>query len=98
MVSTKLKLSLLPSRDIPLDKLRLSQSNVRRIKADVSIEELAEDIARRGIARQSGCDPYCLIPKSSRARLLLPHHNVPKPASSNSSAISVGSRWPVLSY
>ncbi|HEX5957947.1 MAG TPA: ParB N-terminal domain-containing protein, partial [Hyphomicrobiaceae bacterium] len=29
------------------DKLVLSQSNVRRIKAGVSIEELAEDIARR---------------------------------------------------
>ena len=35
------------SRDIPFSKLVLSQSNVRRIKASVSIEELAEDIARR---------------------------------------------------
>ena len=40
---------LSPSRDIPLNKLVLSQSNVRRIKAGVSIEELAEDIARRGL-------------------------------------------------
>lgn len=37
------------SRDIPLDKLVLSQSNVRRTKAGVSVEELAEDIARRGL-------------------------------------------------
>ena len=36
-----------PSRDIPLNKLVLSQANVRRVKAGVSIEELAEDIARR---------------------------------------------------
>lgn len=36
-------------RDIPLDKLVLSQSNVRRVKAGVSVEELAEDIARRGL-------------------------------------------------
>jgi ParB family chromosome partitioning protein len=40
-------LALSASREIPLDKLVLSQSNVRQIKAGVSIEELAEDIARR---------------------------------------------------
>ena len=43
----KPKITLSASRDIPFDKLRLSQANVRRIKAGVSIEELAEDIARR---------------------------------------------------
>jgi ParB family chromosome partitioning protein len=43
------KITLSPSRDIPFDKLVLSQANVRRIKAGVSIEELAEDIARRGL-------------------------------------------------
>jgi ParB family chromosome partitioning protein len=41
------KITLSSSRDIPFDKLVLSQSNVRRVKAGVSIEELAEDIARR---------------------------------------------------
>ncbi|WP_374575988.1 ParB/RepB/Spo0J family partition protein [Phenylobacterium sp.] len=41
------KIQLSSSRDIPFDKLVLSQANVRRIKAGVSIEELAEDIARR---------------------------------------------------
>ncbi|MEZ5897776.1 MAG: ParB N-terminal domain-containing protein [Parvularculaceae bacterium] len=35
------------SRDIPLNRLVLSQSNVRQVKAGGSIEELAEDIARR---------------------------------------------------
>ena len=40
---------LCPSRDIPVNKPVLSQSNVRRIKAGVSVEELAEDIARRGL-------------------------------------------------
>jgi ParB family chromosome partitioning protein len=43
------KITLSPSRDIPFNKLVLSQSNVRRVKAGVSIEELAEDIARRGL-------------------------------------------------
>ena len=43
------KITLSASRDIPFDKLMLSQSNVRRIKAGVSVEELAEDIARRGL-------------------------------------------------
>lgn len=41
------KIALSVSRDIPFNKLVLSQSNVRRIKAGVAIEELAEDIARR---------------------------------------------------
>ena len=43
------KVTLSRSRDIPFDKLVLSQSNVRRIKAGVSVQELAEDIARRGL-------------------------------------------------
>jgi ParB family chromosome partitioning protein len=41
------KITLSASRDIPFNKLMLSQSNVRHIKAGVSIEELAEYIARR---------------------------------------------------
>lgn len=41
------KLRLSQSRDIPFDKLILSQANVRRVKTGISIEELAEDIARR---------------------------------------------------
>ena len=49
MAKAAQKITLSPSRDIPFDKLVLSQSNVRRIKAGVSIEELAEDIARRGL-------------------------------------------------
>ena len=47
MAKTAQKIQLSASRDIPFNKLVLSQSNVRRIKAGVSIEELAEDIARR---------------------------------------------------
>ena len=43
------KITLSSSRDIPFDKLVLSQSNVRHVKEGVSIEELAEDIARRGL-------------------------------------------------
>src|SRR5579872_6201709 len=41
------KITLSSSRDIPFNKLVLSQSNVRRVKAGISIEDLAEDIARR---------------------------------------------------
>lgn len=43
------KISLASTRDIPFNKLVLSQANVRTIKTGVSIEELAEDIARRGL-------------------------------------------------
>jgi ParB family chromosome partitioning protein len=41
------KITLSPSRDIPFNKLVLSQSNVRRVKAGVSIQQLAESIAQR---------------------------------------------------
>ena len=47
MAKSHHKITLSASRDIPFDRLALSQANVRRIKAGVSIEELAEDIARR---------------------------------------------------
>jgi len=43
------EITLSPSRGIPFDKLMQSQSNVRRIKAGVSVEELTEDIARCGL-------------------------------------------------
>jgi ParB family chromosome partitioning protein len=49
MATSVQKITLSLSRDIPLNKLVLSQSNVPRVKAGVSIEELAEDIARRGL-------------------------------------------------
>lgn len=41
------KIVLSRSQDIPFNKLVLSQANVRRVKAGQSIEDLAEDIARR---------------------------------------------------
>jgi ParB family chromosome partitioning protein len=47
MAKSVQKITLSQSRDIPFNRLVLSQSNVRRIKAGVSIEELAQDIARR---------------------------------------------------
>jgi ParB family transcriptional regulator, chromosome partitioning protein len=53
MATAVQKITLSPSRDIPFNKLVLSQSNVRRAKAGVSIEDLAADIARRGCLLQS---------------------------------------------
>ena len=47
MTKTVQKITLSASRDIPFDRLVLSQANVRRVKAGVSIEELAADITRR---------------------------------------------------
>jgi len=49
MATAVQKITLSSSRDIPFNKLVLSQSNVRRVKAGVSIEELAESVARRGL-------------------------------------------------
>ena len=53
------KIVLSSSRDIPFNKLLLSQSNVRRIKAGVSVEELAEDIARRTLLQSITVRPVC---------------------------------------
>ena len=60
------------SRDIPFNKLVLSQANVRRIKAGVSIEELAEDIARRTLLQ------------SITVRPVLDDRTAPRPACSRS--------------
>jgi ParB family chromosome partitioning protein len=57
MTQAAQKIVLSPSRDIPFNKLVLSQSNVRRTKAGVSIEELAEDIARRTLLQSLNVRP-----------------------------------------
>jgi ParB-like chromosome segregation protein Spo0J len=53
------KITLSASRDIPFNKLVLSQCNVRRVKAGVSIEELADDIARRTLLQSLSVRPIC---------------------------------------
>ncbi len=57
MATAVQKITLSASRDIPFNKLILSQSNVRRIKAGISIEELAEDIARRTLLQSLAVRP-----------------------------------------
>uniref|UniRef100_UPI002586CCF1 ParB/Srx family N-terminal domain-containing protein n=1 Tax=Acidiphilium sp. TaxID=527 RepID=UPI002586CCF1 len=56
MIATQ-KIVLNPSRDIPFNKLVLSQANVRRVKAGVSIEALAESIARRSLLQSLSVRP-----------------------------------------
>ncbi len=57
MAKSAPKLVLSPSRDIPLDRLQLSQSNVRRVKAGHSIDALASDIERRGLLQSLNVRP-----------------------------------------
>ncbi|MCQ9157019.1 ParB/RepB/Spo0J family partition protein [Acidomonas methanolica] len=57
MASAIQKIALNASRDIPFNKLVLSQSNVRRVKAGLSIEELAHDIERRGLLQSLNVRP-----------------------------------------
>jgi ParB family chromosome partitioning protein len=57
MATAVQKIVLSSSRDIPFNKLVLSQSNVRRVKAGVSVEELAESIARRGLIQSLNVRP-----------------------------------------
>ncbi|WP_434721281.1 ParB/RepB/Spo0J family partition protein [Mesorhizobium sp. RIZ17] len=49
MATAVQKITLSPARDIPFNKLVLAQTNVRSIKAGVSIQDLAASIARRGL-------------------------------------------------
>ena len=57
MASAIQKIALNASRDIPFNRLVLSQSNVRRVKAGLSIEELARDIERRGLLQSLNVRP-----------------------------------------
>jgi ParB family chromosome partitioning protein len=57
MAKAPQKIILSGSRDIPFDRLILSQSNVRRIKAGVSIGELADDIVRRTLLQSLNVRP-----------------------------------------
>jgi ParB family chromosome partitioning protein len=57
MATAVRKITLSASRDIPFNKLVLSQSNVRRVKAGISVEELAEDIARRSLLQSLNVRP-----------------------------------------
>src|ERR1700694_5408872 len=57
MATAVRSIPLSASRDIPFNKLLLSQSNVRRVKAGVSVEELAEDIARRTLLQSLNVRP-----------------------------------------
>ena len=57
MATAVQKITLSSSRDIPFNQLVLSQSNVRRVKAGISIEELAEDIARRTLLQSLSVRP-----------------------------------------
>ncbi|WP_068074330.1 ParB/RepB/Spo0J family partition protein [Novosphingobium lentum] len=57
MATAVQKITLSSSRDIPFNKLVLSQSNVRRVKAGVSIDDLAASIARRGLIQSLSVQP-----------------------------------------
>ena len=57
MANATQKITLSLSRDIPFNSLVLSQSNVRSVKAGLSIEDLAEDIARRTLLQSLSVRP-----------------------------------------
>jgi len=69
-------LMLSVAKDIPFDKVRLSERNLRRLNAGVSIEDLAEDISPRTLVQR--------LPVRRRSR-----PTAPKPAYSS---VQAGSR------
>lgn len=72
MVKSTQNVTLSPSRDIPFDKLVLTQSNVRPIRAGISVEELAEDIARCGLLQSLNIRPVLADDGSETAKFELP--------------------------
>ena len=72
MAQAAQNIALPPSRDIPIDKLVLSQSNVRRIKAGVTVEGLAEDIARRGLLQVFKVRPILDEPGAETGKFEIP--------------------------
>jgi ParB family chromosome partitioning protein len=51
------KINLNQIREIPLDRLRLSAANVRRVENSGTVSKLAEDIARRGLLQSLNVRP-----------------------------------------
>ncbi|MCA3653421.1 MAG: ParB N-terminal domain-containing protein [Methylobacterium sp.] len=49
--------ALAAPREIPLSQLVASAANVRKVRAAVSIDDLAEDIARRGLLQSLSVRP-----------------------------------------
>ncbi len=72
MAKSAQKITRSPSRDIPFDRLVLSQSNVRRIKGGISVQELAEDIARRGLLQSLSVRPILADDSSSTGKFEIP--------------------------
>lgn len=50
-------ITLHPTAEIPLTRLRLSDSNIRRVYSDESIADLADSIARRGLLQSLNVRP-----------------------------------------
>lgn len=57
MTDTAQKVAITPSEAIPFNKLVPSESNVRRVHTGISIEDLANDIARRGLLQSLSVRP-----------------------------------------
>ncbi|HET6525441.1 MULTISPECIES: ParB/RepB/Spo0J family partition protein [unclassified Sphingopyxis] len=56
-MASKQKIILSQPQAIPLDRLRLSKANVRRVKPDASVAQLADSIARRGLLHNLNVRP-----------------------------------------
>ena len=72
MAKTVQMITLSASRDIPFNKLALSQSNVRRQTPGISIEDLAEDIARRGLLQGLNVRPVLDIDGAETGQFEIP--------------------------
>src|SRR3546814_4048790 len=56
-MASKQKITLNQPQAIPLDRSRLSDANVRRVKPGESVAELADSIARRGLLHNLNVRP-----------------------------------------
>ena len=72
MAKSAQNVTLSQSRDISFDKLVLSQSTVGHIKADISVEEMAKDFARRGLPQSPSVRPVLADDGSETGKFEIP--------------------------
>ena len=90
MANAVQKIVLSASRDIPFNKLVLSQSNVRRMKAGIFIEEFAEDRSAAAL------DTITLSPRRDHLVIWGRHHSAFRGRQQQESALTRSSRAMIL--
>lgn len=70
------EITLSPSRDIPLNKLVLRQSNIRRFEAGILAEQLAKSIMHRSLLQRLNVWPILEVEGNETGTFEVPAHDL----------------------